>query len=45
VILLGVLLQYAAVHPSIIAFGVLMLVLLAVAAAMVPTGRRRGVRG
>jgi MFS family permease len=45
VILLGVLLQYAAVHPSIIAFGVLMLVLLAVAAVMVPTGRRRGVRG
>jgi MFS family permease len=40
VILLGVLLQYVAIHPSIIAFGALMLVLLAVAAVMVG-GRRR----
>jgi MFS family permease len=42
VILLGVLLQYVAIDPSIIAFGVLMLVLLALAAVMVATSRRRG---
>jgi MFS family permease len=43
VVLLGVLLEYVAIHPSIIAFGVLMLVLLGVAAVMVLGGRRRGV--
>ncbi|WGL52019.1 MFS transporter [Nocardioides sp. BP30] len=41
VILLGVLLQYVAIHPSIIAFGVLMLALLTLAASLVATGRRR----
>ena len=40
VILLGVLLQYVAIHSSILVFGVLMLALLAVAALMVTAGRR-----
>jgi len=41
VILLGVLLQWAPLDPSIIAFGALMLVLLAVAAVLVTTSRSR----
>jgi MFS family permease len=43
VVLLGVLLQYVAIHPSIIAFGVVMLALLGLAALMV-AGRRSPTR-
>ncbi|WP_036488894.1 MFS transporter [Nocardioides sp. Iso805N] len=41
VILLGVLLQYVAIDPSILTFGVVMLALLALAAVMVTASRRR----
>lgn len=43
VVLLGVLLEYVAIHPSIIAFGILMLILLALASAMIVGSRRDAV--